>query len=202
MTFRTIALTAAVIGLVPGCASMHRAPYQPPLLNPRGIEMNQTAPATFRVRFETTKGDVVIEAHREWAPHGVDRFYNLVNGGFFADIRFFRVIDRFMAQFGIHGDPAVSSVWSDESIPDDPVVASNVGGLIESVTEETGLRCEPGDIDGIVAAVEGLLSDPERGKRLARAGRERVVALYSDRMLADDTMAVYERVLRKGSAPA
>jgi glycosyltransferase involved in cell wall biosynthesis len=83
-----------------------------------------------------------------------------------------------------------------------PVVASNVGGLVESVTEETGLRCEPGDIDGIVAAIEGLLSDPERGKRLARAGRERVVARYSDRMLADDTMAVYERVVRKGAASA
>lgn len=83
-----------------------------------------------------------------------------------------------------------------------PVVASNVGGLVESVTEETGLRCEPGDIDGIVAAVESLLSDPEHARKLARAGRERVVALYSDRMLADKTMAVYERVLRKGAAPA
>jgi len=83
-----------------------------------------------------------------------------------------------------------------------PVVAANVGGLVESVTEETGVRCEPGDIDGVVAAVEGLLADPERAQRLARAGRARVVAHYSDRMLADKSLAIYERVVRKRPAPA
>ena len=83
-----------------------------------------------------------------------------------------------------------------------PVVAANVGGLVESVTEETGVRCEPGDIDGVVAAVEGLLADPERARRLAKAGRQRVVAVYSDRMLADRSLAIYERVVRKRAAPA
>jgi len=81
-----------------------------------------------------------------------------------------------------------------------PVVASGVGGLRETVTERTGLRCDPGDIDRLVACVETLLSDRERAERLGRAGRERVVARYSDRKLATDTLAVYERLLPDGGS--
>lgn len=78
------------------------------------------APATFRARFETTQGTFVVEAHREWAPTGADRFYDLVARGFFQNIAFFRVIDGFMAQFGVHGDPRVSAQWRVATIPDDP----------------------------------------------------------------------------------
>jgi peptidyl-prolyl cis-trans isomerase A (cyclophilin A) len=101
-----------------------------PLMNPRSPEMNQTAPETFKARFETSKGDFVIQAHRDWAPLGVDRFYNLVKNGFYDDVRFFRVLKGFMAQFGISGDAKLSSVWRDAKIQDDPVKAKNTRGMV------------------------------------------------------------------------
>ena len=100
------------------------------LLNPRHELWSRTAPDIFRVRFETGKGDFVVETHRDWAPHGVDRFYNLVRAGFFDDSRFFRVRAGFIAQFGIPGDPAVAAVWQNQTIPDDPVRQSNTRGFV------------------------------------------------------------------------
>jgi peptidyl-prolyl cis-trans isomerase A (cyclophilin A) len=88
------------------------------------------APDVFRARFATTKGAFVIEVHRAWAPNGADRFYNLVKMGFFDDTRFFRVIDGFMAQFGIPGDPKVAAKWRSADIQDDPVVQSNKRGFV------------------------------------------------------------------------
>ena len=89
-----------------------------------------TAPDVFRARFETSKGDFVIEVRREWSPNGADRFYNLLANGFYDDIRFFRVIAGFMAQFGIHGDPDVAAAWRGARIDDDPVVQSNTRGMV------------------------------------------------------------------------
>ncbi len=100
----------------------------PALFDPS--KTDETAPDTFRVRMNTTKGSFVIEAHREWAPHGVDRFYNLVNIGYFDDVAFFRVIEGFMAQFGIHGNPKVNKAWRNATIPDDPVEKSNRRGYV------------------------------------------------------------------------
>lgn len=99
-----------------------------PLLNP--MAMNETAPATYRAKFETSKGDFTIEVTRAWAPLGADRFYNLVKGGFYDDARFFRVIQGFMAQFGINGDPQVSARWRVATIADDPVKQSNTRGMV------------------------------------------------------------------------
>ena len=96
-----------------------------PLLQPKNAIMTQTAPATFKVKFQTTEGDFVVEAQRDWAPRGVDRFYNLVTNGFYDGTCVFRVISGFMAQFGIHGDPKVSTAWRQERIQDDPVKQSN-----------------------------------------------------------------------------
>lgn len=96
--------------------------------------MDQKAPDRFRVRFETSRGEFIVEAHRRWAPQGVDRFYSLVRDGFFDDVRFFRVIKGFMAQFGISGDPGASQVWSRARIPDDPVVESNTRGRLSFAT--------------------------------------------------------------------
>ena len=90
----------------------------------------ETAPDTFKVAFETTKGPFVVKVTRSWSPHGADRFYNLVKIGYFEDIAFFRVIPNFMAQFGIHGDPAISRAWRNATIKDDPVVQSNKRGYI------------------------------------------------------------------------
>jgi peptidyl-prolyl cis-trans isomerase A (cyclophilin A) len=100
----------------------------PALLDPE--QATDPAPERFRVRFETTKGPFVVEVRRKWAPHGADRFYNLVKLGYYDGVTFFRVLENFMAQFGIHGDPKVSAVWRYAQIPDDPVVQSNTRGMV------------------------------------------------------------------------
>lgn len=90
----------------------------------------QRAPAVFRVRFETTAGSFVIEAHRSWAPHGADRFYELVRDGYFNDSRFFRVVPGRWVQFGIAGDPRVAQRWRGRAIPDDPILKPNTIGYV------------------------------------------------------------------------
>lgn len=91
---------------------------------------DETAPATYRVKFETTKGPFVMEVHRGWAPNGADRVWNMVKLGYFQDVAFFRAISGFMIQFGIHGDPAVNAQWRQAKIPDDPVKQSNTRGRV------------------------------------------------------------------------
>jgi len=78
--------------------------------------------------------------HRDWSPNGADRFYNLVKNGFFNDARFFRVIDGFMVQFGISGNPDLSAVWREARIPDDPVKQSNTRGMVSFATAGPGTR--------------------------------------------------------------
>jgi peptidyl-prolyl cis-trans isomerase A (cyclophilin A) len=88
------------------------------------------APAEFRVKLETTKGDIIIEVRREWTPNGADRFFNLVKAGYYTDVAFFRVIPNFMAQVGMSGDPNLNVTWRKQTIPDDPVVESNTRGMV------------------------------------------------------------------------
>ena len=92
--------------------------------------LNEKAPATFNVNFDTSVGSFVVTVNRDWAPAGADRFYNLVKNGFFTDVRFFRAIPGFMVQFGIHGDPAVSAAWRGARLPVDKVTQSNKRGFI------------------------------------------------------------------------
>lgn len=84
----------------------------------------------FDVRLETSKGAILIEVHRDWAPHGADRFYNLVRAGYYNGDRFFRVIRGRWVQFGINGDPKISNEWRARTIPDDPRRESNVRGTV------------------------------------------------------------------------
>jgi homoserine O-acetyltransferase len=97
------------------------------LHNPAAPFWKERAPAAYRVRIETTAGAFTLEAHREWAPRGADRFYNLVRAGFYDDSRFYRVTARFV-QFGIAGQPEIAKIWRDLTIADDPVRASNTRG--------------------------------------------------------------------------
>lgn len=99
-----------------------------PLLQPE--RYTETAPATYRVRLETSVGDVVIEVHRDWAPIGADRFYNLAKGGFYDDARIYRVLPGFMAQFGLNGDPYVNQAWKAQYLVDDPVLETNARGRV------------------------------------------------------------------------
>ncbi len=89
-----------------------------------------TAPDVFRARFETSKGDFVVEVTRAWSPAGADRFYNLVSNRYLDGVRFFRVIEGFMAQFGINGDPELAALLGEDNIPDDPMVESNTRGMM------------------------------------------------------------------------
>lgn len=91
-------------------------------------------------KFETTKGEFVIEVHPEWAPRGAQRFRELIESGVFDGVKFFRVVDGFMAQFGISGDPEVSAKWRVSNIPDDPVVESNTRGTITFANAGPGTR--------------------------------------------------------------
>jgi peptidyl-prolyl cis-trans isomerase A (cyclophilin A) len=110
------------------------------LLDPNGAAVTQRAPEAYKVKFETTAGDFVIQVTRNWAPKGADRFYNLVNNEFFTDVRFFRVIKGFMAQFGISGDPKVSAVWRNARLQDDPVRKQNKKGFISFATSGPNSR--------------------------------------------------------------
>lgn len=120
---------ALLIGLAPvSVAEEGTAAPNPALLDPSLAKTK--APDTYKVTMETTAGNFVIEVHRDWAPHGADRFYNLVKIGYFNDVSFFRVIKGFMAQAGMNGDPAVSDVWLKARIPVDPVKKSNTKGMV------------------------------------------------------------------------
>jgi len=116
----------AVVGLVGTATIFAGQADKSKLKNPAAL--NEQAPATFKADFDTSKGAFVITVHRDWAPLGADRFYNLVKSGFFDDARFFRVIEGFMVQFGLNGDPAVTKAWMNSQFKDDPVKQSNKRG--------------------------------------------------------------------------
>jgi peptidyl-prolyl cis-trans isomerase A (cyclophilin A) len=88
------------------------------------------APDVFRVKFETTAGDFIIEAHRDWAPHGADRFYDLVRSRYYDDSRFFRVVAGRWVQFGINGDPKIAQQQRHHTIPDDVLIQHNTRGFV------------------------------------------------------------------------
>jgi len=125
------ALAAALMLTAPARA-------QGPLANPAAL--TETAPATYKAKFDTSKGVFVVQVNRDWAPNGADRFYNLVKNGFFDNTRFFRVIPDFMVQFGINGDPKLSPAWRNAKIPDDAVKQSNKRGNITFATSGPNSR--------------------------------------------------------------
>ena len=98
------------------------------LLTPAAL--TETAPATYKVNVDTTKGLIVIEIHRDWSPNAADRFYNLVKNGFYDDARFFRVVPNFMVQFGMNGNPAVTRAWSSVPMKDEPTKQGNKKGYV------------------------------------------------------------------------
>lgn len=102
--------------------------------------MNARAPDQFRAVFETTKGEVVIEVTRAWAPNGADRFYNLVRSGFYDGQRISRVRPGFIAQWGLHSDPGVIATWKNAFIPDDPKREKNLRGTIAFAYKEPNGR--------------------------------------------------------------
>jgi peptidyl-prolyl cis-trans isomerase A (cyclophilin A) len=133
MTRITAAVAVSLMGTVLGAQSgepgrggvnLNKAKLRTP------SQLNEKAPDRFKAKFDTSKGVFIIDVHRDWAPLGVDRFYNLVKNGFYDECRFFRVLDGFMAQVGMNGDPAVQRAWMTANFKDDPVKQSNKRGFV------------------------------------------------------------------------
>jgi peptidyl-prolyl cis-trans isomerase A (cyclophilin A) len=103
---------------------------QDKLMDPKAAPVNLTAPAEFKVKLDTSKGAIVLKVVRDWAPKGADRFYSLVKNGFYDECRFYRVLPKFVAQFGIHGNPKISGAWREAPIDDDPVKQKNTRGRV------------------------------------------------------------------------
>jgi peptidyl-prolyl cis-trans isomerase A (cyclophilin A) len=129
MRLKTLVLTvivsmfmAAVAGSAVAQVNMDK------LMNP--AQLNETAPDKYKVKFDTSKGEFLVEVTRAWAPNGADRFYNLVKNGFYDNCKFFRNIEGFMVQFGINGNPKISAGMMKARIKDDPVTQSNKRGYI------------------------------------------------------------------------
>jgi len=130
---------AAVLAAAPASAQGGKVDLsKAKLRNPSAL--TETAPATYKASFDTSAGTFVIEVHRDWAPKGADRFYNLVKNGFFDDTRFFRVVPNFMVQWGISGTPTIQAVWRNAQISDDPVKESNKRGFITFATAGANTR--------------------------------------------------------------
>lgn len=143
MQIRWYAL-GAVIVLLASCSTQPNAKKEEPekkepakaALPPSRVG----APDVYKVRLDTSKGPIVIEVHREWAPLGADRFYELVKERFYDQARFFRMVKGFVAQFGIAADPRVSKKWDDKLIDDDPVTRINRKGAVTFATSGPNSR--------------------------------------------------------------
>ena len=100
----------------------------------------EQAPDLYKVNLDTSKGPVVIEVHRDWAPRGADHFYELVKTGFYDGDRFFRYVRNFIVQWGISGDPKMNRLWMNSNLPDDPVKWSNIKGTVTFATAGPNTR--------------------------------------------------------------
>ena len=118
-----VMLVAALIGCSPAKKE-----------EPKAAAKEEPTPEVFQVKLDTSKGPVVVEIHRDWAPRGVDHFYTLVKTGFYDGDRFFRVVRNSIVQFGINGDPKLNRLWSTANLPDDPVKEKNVKGTLTYAT--------------------------------------------------------------------
>jgi len=159
-----------------------------PIYHPE--KATEKAPETFKAKFSTTKGDFVIEATRAWAPHGADRFYNLVKLGYFDGVRFYRAVEGFMVQFGINPDPSVNGAWSRASIPDDPVVKSNTRGFVTFAMAGPNTRSE-----------QLFINYVDRNKRLDPMGFAPFGQVIEGMSVVDSLYKGYGEMAPKGRGP-
>lgn len=159
-----------------------------PIYHPE--KATEKAPDTFKAKFTTTKGDFVIEVTRAWAPLGADRFYNLVKLGYFDGVRFYRAIEGFMVQFGLHPDPSVNGAWYKASIPDDPVVKSNTRGMVTFAMAGPNTRSE-----------QVFISYVDRNKRLDSMGFAPFGQVIEGMNVVDSLYKGYGEMAPKGRGP-
>ena len=119
----------AVFLMLWGCSTEPASQKKAELKEIPAAPPKDEAPATFKVRFTTSKGSIVVEVHKDWAPIGAQHFYELVKDGFYNGARFFRIVPNFVVQFGIAADPAKTRKWKQE-IKDDAVMQTNKAGTL------------------------------------------------------------------------
>lgn len=137
-----IAASTLVLACATGTAAVAPAPISPPPPAPApppprpipdleaGAVPDAVAPDSFVVSVETTKGPITMQIYRAWAPRGVDRFYNLVQQRFYDSVAVFRVVPKFVVQFGLAADPRLTALYKPRTIVDDSVVQSNLRGTV------------------------------------------------------------------------
>ncbi len=135
-----LVLGAAACLVFIGCSSTETAKKEEAKKEAAPAAKKEQAPDLYRVNLDTSKGPVVVEIHRDWAPRGADHFYELVKTGFFDGDRFFRYVRNFIVQFGINGDPKVNRIWTNANLPDDPVKWSNIKGTVTYATAGPNTR--------------------------------------------------------------
>ena len=121
---------AQAVSRPPQTAPLTPAQRQAMLRAPSNAFWSTRAPDTVTADIQTSRGTITVELLREWAPHGVDRFYNLARAGYFDDSRFYRVVYAFVAQFGIAGDAAIARLWSQQKLRPDSARTPNARGTI------------------------------------------------------------------------
>jgi len=168
-----LSITALCILSMPGCTPSVG------LLHPGQRALNRRAPEKFQVLLETSKGDILLELQREWSPHGVDRFYNLVRYGYYDHSKIFRIRTGTWAQFGVAGDPKVAQAWRDQTIPDDRRILSNQRGTVAYAFKDPNGRTTQVFIN---LRDNSVTHDQEPFVPFARVikGMEAADALYSD----------------------
>jgi peptidyl-prolyl cis-trans isomerase A (cyclophilin A) len=148
------------------------------------------APEVFEVKLDTSKGDVVVRAHRAWAPKGADHFYYLVRTGFYDGARFYRVRPKFVVQFGINGDPSVSRLWKDTYLTDDPVKQSNRRGTLSFAMRGPNTRSTQVFVN---------LAD---NRRLDKDGFAPFAEVVAGMDVVDSFYSVYGEMAPRGSGPS
>ncbi len=133
---RSKSYAAVACLLLAGCS----APPENKPAAPAKAAQREPVPEVYRVNLDTSKGAVVVEVTRAWAPHGAEHFFELVKTGYYDGDRFYRVVPRFVVQFGINGDPKVTQLWSSLRIPDDPVKQKNRKGTVTFASSGPGAR--------------------------------------------------------------
>jgi peptidyl-prolyl cis-trans isomerase A (cyclophilin A) len=124
----TTAKPKSATSTAPKSTTAAKPAYDRTLLKPALLK--DTAPDSYQVKFETTRGDFTITVHRDWAPIAADRFYNLVKHHYFDNARFFRVVPGFVVQFGLNANPPVNAAWEKATIKDEPVTQKNKRGTL------------------------------------------------------------------------